>query len=235
MTLKIDVSGGPGTWTYDNNVSHKSCTFNKGRAWSLMPQYRGVFMNVCQPDLLLYFFTIGSHREKSLKYFVSEKFYVRGPDDPIESAAQYVLWQKNQAMKAVHAKIHEEEKGQIILSTFRRTSAGGNQSKSIPGCLTFHAGAAFINEIAFQCTAKRLNGKHILNIDLSLDESKVLVRSDPFGHVETDIDVIIRRILGNYTQQQLEASTVAYNTKSASDDDKRVLRSQMVSPILLMH
>ena len=224
MTLKIDVSGGPGTWTYDNNVSHKSCTFNKGRAWSLMPQYRGVFMNVCQPELLLYFFTIGSTRDKSVKYFVSEKLYVRGPDDSIESAAQYVLWQKNQAMNAVHAKIHEKEKGQIILSTFRRTSSGGNQSKSIPGCLTFHAGATFINEIAFQCTAKRVNNKHILNIDLSLDESKLLVRSDPFGHVETDIDAIIRRILGNYTQQQLEASTVAYNTKSASDDDKRVLR-----------
>ena len=112
-------------------------------------------------ELLAYYFTMGTIviGRCGILQHSAHTFWV--PMTQSRTQRSTFCVKKKQANQAVRVKIHAEQQlRQFQLSTFRR-SPQADQSKSIPGCLPGHAGAAFINELGFQCTQKRLNGKHI--------------------------------------------------------------------------
>lgn len=65
LTLKRNTNGEdcPENWKFDDSGIEKRVAL--GKAWSIVPQYVGVYRKICQPELLAYGVSKGTYRDRS--------------------------------------------------------------------------------------------------------------------------------------------------------------------------
>ena len=228
QTCKVDVDGvdGPGNWKCDDSCVQKRSGVKA--PWKALTQWRGVLSNIRQPDQLVYGFTKGNTRDGSLEYYTCKSPYIFGSNYPLEKAAKYVLWQKNQAIMAVEKEcLANEERGKANPKFFRRDPQA-DHSSTIPGHLDGKVAGVFINDLTSMSTVKRVNSKKLVSPGLSTDEAKWLVQCDPSGRFRAGREQIIQRVLGRFTQKDWEASKAAMATGSSSARNIQVQQGQKV-------
>ena len=229
MQLKNPNEGKwPGNFVYDMNCVAKK-KFDGRKTAALVTGYQGVYQHIEQPTMLDYFFTIGSNRGgQQQRWFTSDAPYVMEPGDSLTDAANYVKWQRGQAMNAKHREISEEKASQGVLASFRRGTET-NISKSVPGKLPNRVGGAFVSELISQNTQKRINKRgSYLSVGLKTEEAKKVLRCLPFCRLPASTDDIIQRVMGSRTQLEWEASSVARKKFLSDGDPDGSLRKIMV-------
>ena len=217
QTCKVDVDGedDSGNWKCDDSCIEKRSKSGLGGAkWKLLPQFRGVYRSNIQPNLLVYWFSKGVRG--SLRSFTCKSPYIFGNNYPLEDAAKYVLWQKNQAIMAVEKESLANEELDKASPTYFRRHPHSDLSSTIPGHLNGKVGGDFISDLTSTCTVKRFNIKKWISPGFHPAEATWLVQCGPSGGVRAGREQIIRYVLGRYTQKDWEASKAAQATGSPS-------------------
>ena len=202
QTCKMDVDGDdvPGNWKCDDSHIEKRSGVQTIK-WKLVPQFRGVWQCILQPDHLVYWFVKGNSRVVgSFQHFTCKCPYILGGKYTLEIAAKYVLWQKNQAIMAVEKESLANEKRNKTSPTFFRRDPQANQSLTIPGHLNGKLAGDFICDLTSICTVKRFNEKKWFSPGLNPSEATWLVHRDPSGGVRAGREQIIRYVLGRRTR-----------------------------------
>ena len=234
MLLKNPNDGiRPGNFVYDKKVKEGqdkvSGSKQKHAVYAIVPGYQGVLQRHKQPTMLDYCFSIGDNRGgQKPRFFSSSTPYVMELGDSLTDAANYVKWQRSQAINDMHRQISEEKASQGVLASFRRGTET-NISKSVPGKLPNRDGGVFVSELVLQNTQKRINYRgRYLSAGLKTEEAKKVLRCLPFCRLPASTDDIIQRVMGSRTQLEWEASSVARKKFLSDGDPDGSLRKIMV-------